>query len=171
MTRSLLPFRPLHHPSQHKLRSPTTCFPRRRRPRNHGATAGAVSPAAIAARAGALGASGAEARRRVRNGHPKLCIRREAGRRTNPRLLSGSIRIKFGRTASKAVVKRTKGSKLDSRVLAPPGLPPFEESAWQFKGWVNVNAAEGGCFADWSAVVGDAKSADNSIELQIIPQC
>src|SRR6202021_1658243 len=41
---------------------------------------------------------------------------------------------------------------------------------WQFKGWVNQNVAEGGCFADWFAVVGDAKSADNSIELQILPQ-
>jgi hypothetical protein len=43
-------------------------------------------------------------------------------------------------------------------------------TTWQFKGWVNVNATEGGCFADWFAVVGDAKSADNSIELQILPQ-
>jgi hypothetical protein len=43
-------------------------------------------------------------------------------------------------------------------------------TSWQFKGWVNVGAAEGGCFADWFAVVGDAKNADNSIELQIIPQ-
>jgi hypothetical protein len=43
-------------------------------------------------------------------------------------------------------------------------------TTWQFKGWVNVGVAEGGCFADWFAVVGDAKSADNSIELQILPQ-
>src|SRR3984957_21349144 len=43
-------------------------------------------------------------------------------------------------------------------------------TTWQFKGWVNQNVAEGGCFADWFAVVGDAKSADNSIELQILPQ-
>jgi Cysteine rich repeat len=41
---------------------------------------------------------------------------------------------------------------------------------WQFKGWVNVGVAEGGCFADWFSVVGDAKSADNSIELQILPK-
>jgi hypothetical protein len=43
-------------------------------------------------------------------------------------------------------------------------------TTWQFKGWVNVGAAEGGCFADWFAVVGEAKSADNSIELQMLPQ-
>jgi hypothetical protein len=43
-------------------------------------------------------------------------------------------------------------------------------TTWQFKGWVNQNVAEGGCFADWFAVVGDAKSADSSIELQILPQ-
>jgi len=41
---------------------------------------------------------------------------------------------------------------------------------WQFKGWVNVGVAEGGCFADWFSVVGDVKSADNAIELQIIPK-
>jgi len=41
---------------------------------------------------------------------------------------------------------------------------------WQFKGWVNVGVAEGGCFADWFSVVGDAKSADNSIELQLLPK-
>jgi len=54
-----------------------------------------------------------------------------------------------------------------------PSKPAYDlmiPTSWQFKGWVNVNAAEGGCFADWFAVVGDAKSADNSIELQIIPQ-
>jgi hypothetical protein len=33
-----------------------------------------------------------------------------------------------------------------------------------------VGVAEGGCFADWFSVVGDAKSADNSIELQIAPK-
>jgi hypothetical protein len=41
---------------------------------------------------------------------------------------------------------------------------------WQLKGWVNVGVAEGGCFADWFSVVGDAKSPDNSIELQILPK-
>ncbi len=53
------------------------------------------------------------------------------------------------------------------------GRPAYDlmiPTAWQFKGWVNVGAAEGGCFADWFAVVGDAKSADNSIELQMLPQ-
>jgi hypothetical protein len=43
-------------------------------------------------------------------------------------------------------------------------------TAWQFKGAVNVGESQGGCFADWFAVLGDAKSADNSIELQILPQ-
>ena len=41
---------------------------------------------------------------------------------------------------------------------------------WQFRGWVNVGVAEGGCFADWFSVVGDAKSADGSIELQMLPK-
>src|ERR1035438_5252525 len=53
------------------------------------------------------------------------------------------------------------------------GKPAYDlmvPTTWQFKGWVNVGVAEGGCFADWFAVVGDAKSADNSIELQIVPQ-
>ena len=53
------------------------------------------------------------------------------------------------------------------------GRPAYDlmiPTTWQFKGWVNVGVADGGCFADWFAVVGDAKSADNSIELQILPQ-
>ncbi len=53
------------------------------------------------------------------------------------------------------------------------GKPAYDlmiPTTWQFKGWVNIGAAEGGCFADWFAVVGDAKSADNSIELQMLPQ-
>jgi hypothetical protein len=43
-------------------------------------------------------------------------------------------------------------------------------ATWQFKGAVNTGEAQGGCFADWFAVLGDAKSADNTIELQILPQ-
>jgi hypothetical protein len=43
-------------------------------------------------------------------------------------------------------------------------------TTWQFKGAVNMGEAQGGCFADWFAVLGLAKSADNSIELQILPQ-
>lgn len=43
-------------------------------------------------------------------------------------------------------------------------------TTWQFKGWVNVGVAEGGCYADWFSVFGDAKSADSSIELQMFPQ-
>jgi hypothetical protein len=53
------------------------------------------------------------------------------------------------------------------------GRPAYDlmiPTTWQFKGWVNVGVADGGCFADWFSVVGDAKSADNSIELQILPQ-
>ncbi len=53
------------------------------------------------------------------------------------------------------------------------GRPAYDlmiPTTWQFKGWVNVGVAEGGCFADWFSVVGDAKSPDNSIELEILPQ-
>jgi hypothetical protein len=53
------------------------------------------------------------------------------------------------------------------------GRPAYDlmiPTTWQFKGGVNVGVAEGGCFADWFSVVGDAKSADNAIELQILPQ-
>jgi hypothetical protein len=56
---------------------------------------------------------------------------------------------------------------------AGQGRPAYDlmiPKDWQFKGWVNVGVAEGGCFADWFSVVGDAKSADNSIELQIAPK-
>ncbi len=41
---------------------------------------------------------------------------------------------------------------------------------WQFKGAVNTNEAEGGCFGDWFSVLGDATSPDNSVEFQIAPQ-
>src|SRR5947209_12232851 len=54
-----------------------------------------------------------------------------------------------------------------------PTKPAYDlmiPTTWQFKGWVNVGVAEGGCFADWFSVVGDAKNAEGSIELQIIPQ-
>jgi hypothetical protein len=53
------------------------------------------------------------------------------------------------------------------------GKPAYElmiPTTWEFKGWVNVNAAEGGCFADWFSVLGVANSADHSIELQLLPQ-
>ena len=43
-------------------------------------------------------------------------------------------------------------------------------TTWQFKGWVNVSAAEYGCFADWFAVAGEGKSADGAIDLQFLPQ-
>jgi hypothetical protein len=33
-----------------------------------------------------------------------------------------------------------------------------------------VHEAEGGCYADWFSVFGDATSPDNSVELQIAPQ-
>lgn len=53
------------------------------------------------------------------------------------------------------------------------GKPAYDlmiPTTWDFKGWVNVGVAEGGCFGDWFSVVGDAKSPDNTIELQILPQ-
>ena len=43
-------------------------------------------------------------------------------------------------------------------------------TTWQFKGAVNMGESQGGCFADWFAVLGDAKSADNTVELQFLPQ-
>lgn len=49
-------------------------------------------------------------------------------------------------------------------------------TAWQFKGWVDSGVMkgqgvmEGGCFADFVEVFGEAKSADNAIELQLTPQ-
>ena len=53
------------------------------------------------------------------------------------------------------------------------GKPAYDlmiPNDWQFKGWVNVGVAEGGCFGDWFSVFGVANSPDNSIELQILPQ-
>jgi hypothetical protein len=53
------------------------------------------------------------------------------------------------------------------------GKPAYDlmiPTTWQFKGWVTFGGAEGGCFADSFAVIGDAKSADNSIEFQMLPQ-
>src|ERR1019366_2841244 len=44
------------------------------------------------------------------------------------------------------------------------GKPAYDlmiPTTWQFKGWVTFGGAEGGCFADSFAVIGDAKSADN----------
>jgi hypothetical protein len=43
-------------------------------------------------------------------------------------------------------------------------------TSWQFKGWVNQGVAEYGCLADWFAAAGVAKNADDSIEMQILPQ-
>jgi hypothetical protein len=67
---------------------------------------------------------------------------------------------------------RMKQVQIIAQAEQPP-RPAYElmiPTTWQFKGWVNVGVAEGGCFADWFAVVGDAKSADSAIELQILPQ-
>lgn len=53
------------------------------------------------------------------------------------------------------------------------GKPAYDlmiPTTWQFKGWVTFGGAEGGCFADMFAVIGDAKSDDNSIEFQMLPQ-
>ncbi len=41
---------------------------------------------------------------------------------------------------------------------------------WQFKGAVNTQEAQGGCFGDWFSVYGVATSPDNSVEFQIAPQ-
>ena len=43
-------------------------------------------------------------------------------------------------------------------------------TSWQFKGSVNSNAGEYGCFADWFAAAGEGKSADGGIDMQFIPQ-
>ena len=43
-------------------------------------------------------------------------------------------------------------------------------TTWQFKGWIALNGATGGCFADIFAAIGDAKNADSSIEMQMLPQ-
>jgi hypothetical protein len=43
-------------------------------------------------------------------------------------------------------------------------------TTWQFKGWVNANVAEYGCFADWFAAAGEGKSADGAIDMQFVPQ-
>jgi hypothetical protein len=53
------------------------------------------------------------------------------------------------------------------------GKPAYDlliPTTWQFQGWVHMGGAEGGCFADYFPMFGDAKSADNSIELKIFPQ-
>ncbi|MDR3674030.1 MAG: cysteine rich repeat-containing protein [Acidobacteriota bacterium] len=53
------------------------------------------------------------------------------------------------------------------------GKPAYDlmiPTTWEFKGWVSAGVADGGCFADWFSVVGDAKSPDNSIEFQMLPQ-
>ena len=53
------------------------------------------------------------------------------------------------------------------------GKPAFDlliPTDWQFKSAVNVNVADGGCYGDWFSVLGDARSADNSVEFQVIPQ-
>jgi hypothetical protein len=56
---------------------------------------------------------------------------------------------------------------------AGQGKPAYDlmiPKDWQFKGWVNVGVAEGGCFGDWFSAVGIADSPDSSIELQILPK-
>jgi len=53
------------------------------------------------------------------------------------------------------------------------GKPAFDlliPKDWQFKSAVNVNVADGGCYGDWFSVLADARSADNSVEFQVIPQ-
>jgi hypothetical protein len=43
-------------------------------------------------------------------------------------------------------------------------------TTWDFKGWVNVNVAVGGCFGDFFSAVGDATSPDKTIEFQMLPK-
>ena len=55
----------------------------------------------------------------------------------------------------------------------PQGIPAYDlmiPTTWEFTGAVKFGQAVGGCFADMFSVFGDAKSADKSIELQLLPQ-
>ena len=54
----------------------------------------------------------------------------------------------------------------------PQGIPAYDlmiPTTWEFTGGVKFGQAVGGCFADMFSVFGDAKSADKSIELQLLP--
>src|SRR5450631_274574 len=96
-------------------------------------------------------------------------------------LALAAVVVHSATTATAAATSESKGSdhyfvmkqvKIIDQGLGN-GRPAYDlmiPTTWQFKGWVNVGVAEGGCFADWFSVVGDAKSADNSIDLQILPQ-
>ena len=61
------------------------------------------------------------------------------------------------------IVDKSMGKEMPAYDLMIP-------TTWQFKGWIALGSAEGGCFADMFATVGDAKNADDSIEFQMLPQ-
>jgi hypothetical protein len=71
-----------------------------------------------------------------------------------------------------------KQAQIDSHALDHPG-PAYHlmiPTTWQFKDFVAIGSMKGqgvredGCFADFFAMGGVAKSADSSIELQLVPQ-
>jgi hypothetical protein len=43
-------------------------------------------------------------------------------------------------------------------------------TAWDLQGWVRSGVAEGGCFPDFFSMYAQARSADGSIDLQLLPQ-
>ncbi len=61
------------------------------------------------------------------------------------------------------IVNKSMGKEMPAYDLMIP-------TTWQFKGWIALGSAEGGCFADMFATIGDAKNADDSIEFQMLPQ-
>jgi hypothetical protein len=53
------------------------------------------------------------------------------------------------------------------------GKPAYDlmiPTDWKFRGFVNVNVADGGCFSDFFSAYGEADSPDNSLVFQILPQ-
>jgi hypothetical protein len=53
-----------------------------------------------------------------------------------------------------------------------PSRPAYDlliPTTWTFKGWVNVGDADGGCFADWFSVYGQANSPDSTVRFQMLP--
>jgi len=43
-------------------------------------------------------------------------------------------------------------------------------NTWDFKGWVNVNVAEGGCLGDFFSAVAIANSPDKTVEFEMLPK-
>lgn len=65
---------------------------------------------------------------------------------------------------------RLKQVQIVDQIQGKPAYSLLVPTTWQFKGTVSQGTAEGGCFADWFSVLGLAKSADNSLEFQLLPQ-